>query len=273
MGWLKVNASNPSPNLGEAATRFLTSLAVEKREASQQEIHRFVRWYGRERPFAGLAPPEVASYAERLSSSDTDHIKKLELIRAFLGYARKEGWSRTNLAIHLKPKKGKTRPQPLLRQGQPEATSLTRQGYAELEAELAALKDKRPGAIEEMHRAAADKDFRENAPLDAARAQRGLLEGRIEELEEILKSATIIDEKQELTVKADIGDSIILRDLDAGEEQDYMIVSPREADPTRGKISSASPLGKAVIGRGEGEVVEVAAPAGKLCFQIRQVKH
>lgn len=268
-----MNSSNPSPNLGEAATRFLGGLAVEDREASQQEIYRFVRWYGWERPFGGLAPPEVASYAERLSLSDTDYAKRLELIRAFLGYARKEGWSRTNLAIHLKPRKGKAKPPPLLRQGQSEATSLTRQGYAELEAELAALKDKRREAIDEMRRAAADKDFRENAPLDAARAQRGQLEGRIKELEEALKSATIIGEKQEVAVKAGVGDSVILRDLDSGEERNYIIVSPREVDPTRGKISSVSPLGKAIIGRGKGEVVEVMAPAGKLRFQIKQVKH
>ena len=266
-----MNSSNQNPSLGEAASRFLASLPPGEGEMSQQEVYKFVRWYGWERPLAGLTAPEVANYAERLSS-DTDYTKKLELIRAFLVYAKKEGWSRSNLAAHLKTRQGKTRLQPLAKRGLPEAITLTPQGYAELEAELAALKNKRPQAIDEMRRTAADKDFSENAPLDAAREQRGLLEGRIRQLEEALKSAIIIDRKQEVTHKISIGDSVILRDLASSEELHYMIVSPREVDPTKGKISSASPIGKTIIGRGQGEVVEVEAPAGKLRYQIKQIE-
>ena len=267
-----MNKGSQSLSLGETASRFLASLSPEEREISQQEVYRFVRWYGWERPLAGLSAPEVANYAERLSLSDTDYIKKLELIRAFLVYTKKEGWSKSNLAAHLKPKKGKTRLQSLVKSGLPETVSLTRQGYAKLEAELVALKSKRRQAIDEMRRAAADKDFRENAPLEAAREQHGQLEGQIRGLEEALKSAIIIDRKQQVTLKASIGDSVVLRDLVSGEELRYMIVSPREVDPTRGKISNASPIGKAIIGRGEGEVVEVEAPVGRLRYQIKQVK-
>ena len=72
--------SNQNLNLGEAARRFLASLPPEEGQASQQELYRFVRWYGWERPLAGLTAPELANYAERLSSSDTDYVKKLELI-------------------------------------------------------------------------------------------------------------------------------------------------------------------------------------------------
>jgi transcription elongation factor GreA len=267
-----VNGESQSLSLGEAASRFLVSLSPEAREVSQQEVYRFARWYGWERPFAELTAPDIANYAERLSLSDADYTKKLELIRGFLVYAKKEGWSKSNLAIHLRPKKVKPSPRALPRQGLPEAVSLTQQGYAELEAELAALRDKRPQVIDEMRKAAADKDFRENAPLGAAREQRGQLEGRIRELEETLKLATVIDDRQESTSKVSVGDSIILRDLASGEELRYMLVNPREVDPTRGKISSASPIGKAVIGRGRGEIVEVAAPVGKLRYQIKQVE-
>jgi len=268
-----VNSDNQNPGLGEAAGRFLAKLSPGERETSQQEVYKFVRWYGWERPFAGLTAPEVAKYAEQLSLSDTDYTRKLELIRAFLIYAKKEGWSKPNLAAHLKAKKVKTGALPSARQGLPETIPLTKQGYAELEAKLAALKSKRPQLIEEMRRAAADKDFRENAPLAAAREQRGHLEGRIRELEGTLKSATIINKEQKSTVKVSIGDSLVLCDLASGEELRYMIVNPREVDPTQGKISSASPLGKALIGRGEGEIVEIAAPVGKLRYQIKQVEH
>ncbi len=267
-----MNSGSQSPSLGEAASRFLANLPPEERGMSQQEIHKFVRWYGGERPFAGLTAPEVANYAEHLSLSDTDYIRKLELIRAFLVYTKKEGWSKGNLAIHLKAKKGKTGFRSSSRRGLPQTIPLTQQGYAELEAELAALKGKRPQAIDEMRRAAADKDFRENAPLEAAREQRGYLEGRIRELEEALKSAVVIDGKQKAALKVNIGDSVILRDLASGEELRYTLVSPREVDPTKGKISVASPIGKAIIGHGQGEVIEVTVPAGKLRYEITQIE-
>jgi len=199
-------------------------------------------------------------------------MKKFELIRAFLTYASKEGWCKSNLATHFKTRLGKTRLPVSTKQGLPGTTPLTRQGYAELEVELVTLKSKRSQSIDEIRRAAADKDFRENAPLDAAREERGHLEGRIKELEETLRSAIIIDEEQKVTRRASIGDSILLCDVASGEELRYTIVSPREADPIKGKISSASPIGKAIVGRTEDDVIEVAAPAGKLLYRIKKIE-
>ncbi len=259
-------------SLGEAASNFVVSLSPEKRSGSQQEVYKFVRWYGWERPFVGLTASEAANYAERLSSSDIDYAKKLELVRAFLVYAQKEGWTKSNLAAHLKTKKGKTRARHLGSHSLPGAVSLTQQGYDELKAELAVLKPKRFQVIDEIRRAAADKDFRENAPLEAAREQRSHIERRIRELEETLRSAKIIGAGQEAILKVGIGDSVLLRDLISSEGLHYKIVSPKEADPTRGKISSASPMGKALIGRHQGDVLEVATPAGKLRYQIERVE-
>ena len=262
-----------NPSLGVAASHFLADLPLGERGASQQEIYRFIRWFGRERPFTRLTAAEVDNYAEQLSLQDTDYMGKLELIRTFLVYAKKKGWSKTNLATHLKARKGKTRLRPSARQGSRTTISLTRQGYAELEAELDELQRQRHEAINEIRRAAADKDFRENAPLEAARERRGQLEGRIIELEETLKSAVIIDEKQENTLRLDIGDGVILCDLESGEEVRYTLVSPREVDPTKGRISSVSPIGRAVIGKEQGEMVEIEAPAGKLHYQIKRIEH
>jgi transcription elongation factor GreA len=264
--------SHQNPSLGEAAGQFLAGLSPTEKNTSQPEIYKFIRWYGWERSLAGLTAPEVANYAERLSLSDTDYGEKLELIRAFLAYASKTGLSKTNLTTHLKAKKTRAGHPPTARQNLPEAIPLTRKGYAELETELSALKNKRPWLIEEIRRAAADKDFRENAPLAAAREQRGHLEGRIRELEETLKAATVIDNARKSTLKTHIGDSLLLSDLASGEELRYIIVSPREVDPTQGKISSASPLGQALTGHGEGETVEITVPAGKLRYQIKRIE-
>lgn len=267
-----VSSDNRTPSLGEAATQFLAKLSPKEREASQPEVYKFARWYGWERTFGGLAPPDVASYAEQQSPSDIDYTRKLEMIRSFLTHAKKAGWSRTNLSTHLKSKKSKATPQVTARRGQPESASLTRQRYDELQAELDGLKNRSRELIQEIQRAAADKDFRENAPLDAAREERGHVEGRIKEMEETLKAATIIDEQKKPALKTGVGDSIVLSDLDSGEELRYMIVDPREVDVSRGKISIASPIGKALIGRRDGEVVEITAPAGKLRYQIKRVE-
>jgi len=267
------DSGNQNLSLGEAASRFLAKLPPEDREANQQAIYKFVRWCGQEQTFVKITGSVTAGYAEQLSLSDTDYLKKLELVRSFLTYAKKAGWCETNLATHLKTKKAKNRQQPSTRESLPKTITLTRQGYAEMETELAALKQKRPQLIEEMRRAAADKDFKENAPLAAAREQRGYLEGRIKELEEAMKVASIIDDEVKSDVKAFIGNTVVLKDTVSSEELCYLIVDPREVDPTQGKISSASPIGKAIIGRGKGDIIEVTVPAGKLRYEITRIEH
>ncbi len=259
------------PSLGEAAARFLSTLSPEKREASQPEVYKFARWYGWDSSFASLAPPSVAGYAEQLSVSDTDLSEKLGMVRAFLAYGKKSGWSTTNLATHLKTKKAKIGKNPTAKAARREVISLSRQRYDEIEKELAGLQVRSRDLVKEIQRAAADKDFRENAPLAAAREERGFVEGRIKELQETLKSTVILEEKKKPTLKTGVGDTIVLTDLSSGGEYRYIIVDPREVDASRGKISIASPIGKALIGRRSGDTVEINAPVGKLRYQIKQI--
>jgi len=256
--------------LGEAAQLFLASLPSEERGASQQEIHRFVQWFGQEQTFDRLPPSQVANYAARLSGSDTDYVRKLELTKVFLRRARKEGWSSQNLAVHLKARK--TQPRTASARANRRTVPITRQRHQELTAELTALQEKRPQLIEEIQRAAADKDFRENAPLDAAREQRGYLEGKIMELESTLAAAVIIDEKPRQSIhKVTIGDEVVLEDLASGKEVHYTLVGPNEADAASGRISVASPIGKAALGRTPGTEVEVRVPAGKLRYRVVRI--
>ena len=266
------SSDSRNPGLGEAAARFLAQLSLERREASQQEVNKFARWYGWEQPFSALTAPGVANYAEGLPLTDTDYTRKLALVRAFLAYAKKVGWTKVNLSVHLKARKTKAGSSGSASRLLPEAVSLTLQGYTEMKTELVALKERSLQLIDEIRRAAADKDFRENAPLAAAREERGHVEGRVKELEETMKVATIIDGERKNTLKAGIGDSIVLCNTSSGEELCYRLVDPREVDPSQGKISSASPIGKAVMGCDEGEVVEITVPAGKLRFQIKRVE-
>ena len=265
--------SNKKLSLNEAASRFLVNLPSAEVGVSQQAIYQFVRWFGRERSLAELAADEIANYAQRISSSDTDYQRRLDLIKTFLMHAMKEGWTNKNLAIHLRTKKGKPRSTASIKQNAAAVIPLTQQGYDEIKSGLAALKSKRPEVIDEVKRAAEDKDFRENAPLHAARERLGHIDGRIIELEETLKLATVINEKVEIIEKVGTGDSIVLIDLSSGEELKYTIVSTKEVDPTRGKISSASPMGRAIIGRGRGDIIEIEVPAGRLRYRVEKVEH
>ncbi|HUV45110.1 MAG TPA: transcription elongation factor GreA [Dehalococcoidales bacterium] len=264
-----MTGGNENVRLGEAARRFLAGLPDGEREASQHEIYRFVRWYGTEQALTGMSPPQVANYAEQLSQSDTDYARKLELIRGFLAHARKQGWSRLNLAVHLKARKAKNKAVSASRER--ESVLLTQQRYDELKVELTVLLDKRPQLIEDIRSAAADKDFKENAPLDAAKEQRGYLEGRILELEGVLAAAVIMDKERESRHRIGIGDDVVLQDLASGEEVSYTLVSSNEVDPAAGKISNVSPIGKAVVGRAAGDEIEVTVPAGKLRYRILSI--
>ena len=260
------------PKLGEAAAKYLATLSQQKRETYQPEVYKFARWYGWESSFSSMTPSSVAGYADQISVSDIDYSEKLIMVRAFLAYGKKSGWSPTNLGTHIKTKKAKTGSKSTAKAAQREVISLSQQRYDEIQAELATLKERSQELVKEIQRAAADKDFRENAPLAAAREERGFVEGRIKELEETLKSTVILEEKKAPTQKSGVGDTIVLIDLSCEEECRYMIVDPREVDASRGKISIASPMGKALIGRREGDTVEIKAPAGKLRYQIKQIE-
>jgi transcription elongation factor GreA len=258
-------------SLAQAATQFLADLPLEEREKSQQEINKFVRWYGMERPLSGLAAHEVANYAKRMEGSSANAMQRLEPVRAFLSYAKKERLTQTNLAVHLRLKKGAPKQVPSLKLKRREAATLSREGYRAFQEELSTLKGERPKIAEEIRRAAADKDFRENFPLEAAKERQGLIEARIRELEGILKSAKVATELSD-TAKVTLGCTVVLQDLPSATELRYTLVNPRETNPAKGKISVASPMGKALLNRVKGEVIEVTAPAGTMRYRIERIE-
>jgi transcription elongation factor GreA len=261
-------------SLGEAASRYLKELNAEERASIQADINRFTRWFGSQRQIASLSAAEIENYAERMSQSDTDYARRLEAAKAFLTAAKKAKWTKTNFATNLKIRKTKTHSSTTGKNKLPpkKKVVLTAEGHEKLKTELTNLKSQRLEVIEEIRKAAADKDFRENVPFHAAREQKGHIDGRIMELEETLKVAETVDGNNHTTLRATIGNTVILCDLSTGEECSYILVNPREVDLIKGKISYVSPIGQAVIGKCEGETAEVIAPVGKLIYQVKQIK-
>ena len=262
---------NEEKNLAQAATHFLSSLPPQDRTECQQELNKFVRWYGSERPLSELAASEVTSYAELIEGSSANADKKLAPVRSFLSYAKKEGLTKNNLAVHLRVKKGSLKQVPTERE-QAESITLTPEGYEELTAELSTLQAQRPKIAEDLRKAAADKDFAENAPLDAARDHQGMVEGRIRQLEAILKSAVVTAKKGDST-KVTLGCTVTLQDLSYNEELRYTLVNRGEANPSRGKLSIDSPTGRALLRRRQGDTIEVAAPAGILRYCVLKIEN
>lgn len=148
---------------------------------------------------------------------------------------------------------------------------LTQEGLEELQEEFEDLKKvKRPEVVERLTEARNQGDLSENAEYSAAREELSFIDGRIDELEEMLKQVVLIkhDETQDNVVN--LGSEVELHI--GGKQEVYKVVGEWEADPTEKKISHESPLGKALIGKKVGDQVEVTAPAGKVLYSVVSVK-
>ena len=257
--------------LNEAAGQYLKALPPDTARTAAPEIKRFVTWFNGEKLVETLTPLDVASYSERFSASDTECTHKLEIVRGFLAYAKKEGWTESNMSVHLKARKEKILQSARTQQSQSDLCVVTQEGFDDIMKELVSLRAQRPVVLEDIRRAAADKDFRENAPLHAAREQLGHIDGRIQELEAISKTANIIDHSEKARSRVVIGNTVVLLAVATGKVQTLTIVGPKESDPTKGKISHVSPIGKAIIGRKQGDTVEISVPSGKILYRIEKV--
>ena len=256
--------------LSQAAAMFVASLSGDARKDIQAEVYRFARWLGADRAIGDLRGHDIAQYADVLGTATPDVLRRAEMVRSFLAFARKEGLTATNLASHLRLRKAPQTASSVVAPP-PQRTQLTEEGHASLQEELKALKEQRPMVAEELRLARLDKDVRENAPLDAALDRQAHLEARIRELEGLLKHADVVGAGTDSGTKAHLGSTLLVRDLASGASLSYTLVSPSEVSPGQGKISIASPVGKALIERVVGDEVEVLVPAGILRFRIEEI--
>jgi len=130
----------------------------------------------------------------------------------------------------------------------------------------------RPAIIQAISEARAHGDLSENAEYHAAKEQQSLNEGRLAELEELLTRAEIIDVSKLSGDTVKFGATVKFVDEDSDEEKTYQIVGDQEADVKIGKISISSPISRALIGKSEGDSVEVTAPGGSKSYEILSVK-
>ena len=151
---------------------------------------------------------------------------------------------------------------------------MTVAGAERLKHELHRLKTvDRPEVIQAIAEARAHGDLSENADYDAAKERQGFIEGRISDVEAKLANAQVIDPATLDVPHVVFGATVALADLDSSDEVTYQIVGDDEADIRHGKISINSPIARALIGKGEGDVAEVQAPGGVRSYEILSVRY
>ena len=150
---------------------------------------------------------------------------------------------------------------------------LTPEGLEKLKGEIEYLKnDKRREVAERIKHAREFGDISENSEYDDAKNEQAMVEQKIAQLEERLTRARLIEKKDVPKGVVAVGTRVRLKDMDANETIEYVIVGSAEANPREQKLSNESPVGRAIIGRKKGETVEVAAPRGSLKYKIMDVK-
>lgn len=151
---------------------------------------------------------------------------------------------------------------------------VTKDGFVKLEAELKNLKSvDRPAVIQAIAEARAHGDLSENAEYSAAREQQSFIEGRIQELEAVVGRAQIIDPTTLNGKTIKFGATVTVVDEDTDDEETYQIVGDYESDTASGKLSISAPVARALIGKSEGDSVNVKTPKGTRHYEVMKVEY
>ena len=208
-----------------------------------------------------------------LKHSNQNSSKKLTVARDYLNYIHTEGFTESNLGNHIRNKKGRRSGSVSLKSKVHEGdlVEISKEYHDSLEKELNVKYKEREDVVVDINKAAADKDFRENAPLEAAREKQGLIESQIKTIEETLRKSVIFNTKRSNKKNkiAQIGSKVTL-EKENKRTKINLVASP-EADVNLSKISLESPLGKALLGKGENDHVTISAPAGEIKYKIVKV--
>ncbi len=268
---------NFSVPLSQALNQYLSQPRLKAKPNGLQELNKFIRWCGRDVLVGNLTPQQAAEYGEEItrSSPQMESASRSYVIKDFLTFCFKNQFTSTPLYKHFRVRKPSARSKGAYNTRL--SMDITSEGLETMQLELDSLRGERVAVAERIQLAAADKDFRENAPLDAAREQQGLLEARIRELEDSIQRANVVrttDQKSKSKAKrtVQLGSIVKLQDRLTRQDMVYTIVNASESSPMENKMSVASPVGKALIDHMIGEEIEVSTPRGAILYKIRGIE-
>ena len=238
-----------------------------------QEALRFARWFGENRAAIEIRPSDLEAYVETFGASSPLATSRADSLKSFLAYMNKQKILPERLVSHVRVRRqGIRRGSGNAVPEQPQEVRMTSIGKAALEAELEELQEQRPKIALELREARSDGDFRENAPLDAAREAQGQLEARIRELEGMLRHAVLVDTDDQAGAGARIGSKVTIVNVATSAASSYQLVNAAEARPGTGRLSIESPVGAAVLGKRVGDEVLVTAPSGVIRFRVDKIE-
>lgn len=154
-----------------------------------------------------------------------------------------------------------------------ESIPISQQGLALIKSELERLKKERPEIIQAIKEAREEGDLSENAGYHAARERQGMLEAKITYLESRMPRFTVVDAASLSSNSVIYGATVTLEDVETGEEKEYTVLGPDETDYVKGSISVFSPVGRALLGREEGDEITVEVPRGRLTYEVVKVEY
>lgn len=264
-----------SLTLSEAFQVYVQQMPEDAKQDAQPEIAKFVRWLGGDRLIDSISASEVGEYSEMQTarSSSTGAQLRLATVKAFLSFLKKTGSIETNLAQHLRVRKSRSASSSAnaIRVAQ-QRVRLTKAGFDQMTKQLAQLNEQRQALAIDIQKAAADGDVRENAPLEAARENQGMVMAKIRDLEGTLKLAVVIDGSRANDDTVRIGSRVDITEIHSSKTFSYQLVEPNESSPLSGKISIASPVGAAILGQTVGAEVSVSTPRGEQLYRIDTCK-
>ena len=256
----------------DAVTEYVITIPDSKKRMVHPELTKFARWIGPNITLESLRPSDISPYSETFGASASDTNKqRVAAVKDFLNYVKKKGYIEISLAPHIRVKKPAINKTKSATRRRDTEVQITQQGYDEMVNRLDQLRVETVRLAEEIERAAASGDVRENSPLEAARENQGMVQAQINRLESTLKVATIIDESERVSDHVQIGSWVRLAKGGTDMTVDYQIVAANEANPLRNKISDISPVGSAILGGKLGDEVTVKAPAGEQKFTINAI--
>ncbi|HJP41405.1 MAG TPA: transcription elongation factor GreA [Dehalococcoidia bacterium] len=268
-----MNDLAPQPaTLGTVFDEFLQNLKSEQRATHERYVRHYVQTVGRDQLTSTITSPRVEWYAESMiKANDPLAEARVIALKSWFQYLKRRNHTERNFGTVIRVKRSGVRFQgKVAARSDDERLQVTATGYKAMRQELDGLEQEVPKLVEAIALAREDKDFRENAPLDAAREALAQNESRRKQIAADLRRSQIADGSD--TDRAGVGSEVTVTRVESGQQFTYRLVGAREANARDGKISIESPVGRELIGRSAGDEVVVKAPNGELLLRIDDIR-
>jgi transcription elongation factor GreA len=260
------NRPNGVP-LGAAFNEYLQVVRLDVRPATERYVRHYVSLAGESTLSSSLTGARVEGYAETyIRATDPLADERVAALKLWFQYLKRKNYTTQNFGTVVRVRRTQARASGSSTVVEVTGLEVTAEGLGAMQRELSELTGEVPSLVEAIALAREDKDFRENAPLDAAREALAQNEARRRQLQSDLKRARVVDDTG--AERAGVGSAVQITRLDTGASFTYKLVGAREANAREGKISVASPVGSALVGARPGDEVSVQTPNGEVAMRV-----